>query len=85
MSYGRGFPEGFPDRLIMAMEIRDISKRKLAKITRCDRRSIYSYCYGDTSPSTATFARICIALKVSADWLLFGRGEAPYEDKRDQG
>ncbi len=77
MKERRGFPIGFADRLEQAMDLRDRTSSQLAKDVRVDRKTIYSYRGGDTSPSATVLARICENLHVSADWLLFGKGEAP--------
>lgn len=84
MRYKRPFPVGFPDRLRAVMELRGMSCRKLAKKCRCNHKTITAYVNGDCSPYVPIFARMCLALSVSPDWLLFGKGEPPNE-KRDQG
>ncbi len=73
----RGYPRGFADRLVQVMDLRDKNTSQLAKLTRVDRKTIYCYRQGDTSPSAVILARMCEILDVSADWLLFGKGEAP--------
>lgn len=75
MKLGRTFPAGFPDRLIDAMNRKGMSCAQLARRVYCDRKSIYAYIHGDTSPSATTLARMCHVLGVTADWLLFGKEE----------
>lgn len=48
---------------------------KLASMIGKERKVIYSYLYGDTTPDALTLARLCVALDISADWLLFGKDE----------
>lgn len=73
----RGYPRGFADRLVQVMDLREQNTSQLAKTIRVDRKTIYCYRCGETSPSATILARICENLRVSADWLLFGKGEAP--------
>ena len=67
-----GFLQGFPERLTLAIEDAEVSTRQLCDCTRKDRKTIYAYKNGDTSPDALTLARMCCLLRVSADWLLFG-------------
>ena len=67
-----GFLQGFPERLTEAIEARGITTRQLCECTRKERKTIYAYKNGDTSPDAVTLARMCCLLQVSADYLLFG-------------
>lgn len=63
---------GFADRLENEIFRNGISKKKLAEMVGVDRRTIYEYCWGSIMPNALTLAKICKALNVSADYLLFG-------------
>lgn len=67
---------GFADRLQQAIYDKEISKKKLAELIGCDRRSVYEWCWGNTMPNSLLLARMCKVLNVSVDYLLFGeRGQ----------
>ena len=68
-----GFPMGFTERLTQVIEEKQITTRQLCECTRKERKTIYAYKNGDTSPDAVTLARMCCLLGVSADWLLFGK------------
>ena len=67
---------------MQAMDRADMSAPQLAERIFCERKSIYAYCYGYTAPDAVRLARICKVLHVSADWLLFGKGEPHEEDNQ---
>lgn len=67
-----GFPIGFPERLVSAIDDAGVTTRQLCECTRKERKTIYAYKNGDSSPDAVTLARMCCLLQVSADWLLFG-------------
>lgn len=66
-----GFLQGFPERLTLAIEAQGITTRQLCECTGKERKTIYAYKYGDSSPDAVTLARMCCLLQVSADYLLF--------------
>ena len=68
-----GFLQGFPERLTLAIEDAEVSTRQLCDCTGKERKTIYAYKNGYTSPDALTLARMCCLLRVSADWLLFGK------------
>ena len=65
---------GFADRLNQAMYDKDMSGVQLAKLVGMERKSVYSWQWGYSMPNSLILARICKALDVSADYLLFGSG-----------
>lgn len=52
---------------------KNISGVKLGKLIGADRRRIYEWKNGDLMPNAYYLAKICKALDVSADYLLFGK------------
>ncbi len=65
-------PEGFTDRLLLAIGKKDIYITELARLIGMHRSTIYSWMTGVSSPDAASLAAICRVLDVSADWLIFG-------------
>lgn len=65
---------GFADRLNQAMYDRDVNATQLAKLVGMERKTVYSWQWGDSMPNSLILARICKVLGVSADYLLFGSG-----------
>lgn len=65
---------GFADRLNQAMYDRDMNASQLAKLVGMERKTVYSWQWGDSMPNSLILARICKVLGVSADYLLFGSG-----------
>lgn len=64
---------GFSERLEEAFLASGMSKVEFARKIGRERKMTYEYLNGTTPPDTFTLAKICIALHVSADWLLFGK------------
>lgn len=61
---------GFGERLDEAIIRSGLEPGQLSKISGVARGTIWKYrCYG-VMPSTSNLARLCVALKVSADYLL---------------
>lgn len=53
-----------------------LNRDDLAKILGITGGAVGHYLSGRSQPSVETFMKICMALDVSADWLLFGRANA---------
>lgn len=64
---------GFSERLEEAFLASGMSKKEFAEKIGKERKAVYLYLDGTTPPDTFTLAKICVVLKVSADWLLFGK------------
>lgn len=64
---------GYLQRLNDAYIMSGLNAVKLGKKIGKDRRTVYGYLYGDSTPDALTLARLCVALDISADWLLFGK------------
>jgi transcriptional regulator with XRE-family HTH domain len=64
---------GYLRRLNDAYILSGFNAVELGKIIKKERKTIYSYLHGDTTPDALTLARLCAALDISADWLLFGK------------
>jgi len=60
----------FKDRLKTAMELREISGKKLSQITGISRSSICLYLSGERTPKTKVFVELANALNVSPYYLL---------------
>lgn len=65
---------GFADRLNQAMYDGDMNASQLAKLVGMERKTVYTWQWGYSMPNSLILARICKALGVSADYLLFGSG-----------
>ena len=65
---------GFADRLNQAMYDKDINATQLGRLVGMERKTVYSWQWGDSMPNSLILARICKVLGVSADYLLFGSG-----------
>ena len=66
---------GYLQRLNDAYNRSGLMPTELARMIGKERKVIYCYLYGDTTPDALTLARLCIALNISADWLLFGKDD----------
>lgn len=60
----------FKDRLKTAMELREISGKKLSQISGISRSSICLYLSGERTPKTKVFIELANALNVSPYYLL---------------
>lgn len=67
-------PEGFTNRLREALRIREMTGESLAFDIGIEPTNIYKYLNGKTCMNIGRLAEICEILDVSADWLLFGKG-----------
>lgn len=63
---------GFADRLKKAMSDKNVSKEGLAKKMKTDRKTIRGWTDGVREPRAVMLADLCVALDISADYLLFG-------------
>ena len=65
-------PRGFPDRLAKAIYDSGISCVEICRRSggRMERKSIYSWRFGDTTPNATQLMYLCTVVNVSADWLL---------------
>lgn len=66
-------PEGFGERLREAIYKSGYSTTRLERLTTINHSNIISYMREDMAPSAWTLASLCKVLKVSADYLLFGK------------
>lgn len=64
---------GFPERLSDLIYVRETNAIELGKRIGCDRKTIYAWKNGDTSPDIVMLVRLCDVLKTTPDYLLYGR------------
>lgn len=64
---------GYLQRLNEAYILSGLNAVKLGEIIGKERKTIYGYLHGDSTPDALTLAKLCIALNIGADWLLFGK------------
>ena len=69
----RGRLFGFSERLQESFRASGMTVVDFAGKIGKERKVVYAYINADAQPDTYPLARICIALDVSADWLLFGK------------
>ena len=67
--------DGFWDRLEETISKRDLNKNKLSQMCGINRKVLYNTNRRKRYINLVYFARICSALRVSADYLLFGEGK----------
>lgn len=65
--------EGFGERLREAIYGSGYSTNQLEKLCNVNHSNISRYMTEDMAPSAWTLASLCKVLKVSADYLLFGK------------
>lgn len=70
-------PRGFSDRLYKSWIASGVTMADLSRITGIYPNTLYSYLYYGVTPNVTKLARLCAALHVSADYLLFGKGNDP--------
>ncbi|SOC19607.1 helix-turn-helix domain-containing protein [Rhodobacter maris] len=68
--------DGLAERLRAAIELSNLSVTEAARRCEMNKTSFEGYVAGENLPGTKAIAAICIGLKISADWLLFGTGPA---------
>ena len=71
----RQIVEGFPQRLGRLLYEHEVTTIELAKSIGVERKSITYWQLGRTCPSAYHLARLAGYFNVSADYLLFGKGE----------
>lgn len=67
-------PEGFGERLREAVYKSGYNTNELERLSGVNHSNISQYMSEDMAPSAWTLASLCKVLKVSADYLLFGKG-----------
>lgn len=67
--------DGFWDRLDAEISKRGLNKKQLSQMCGIGRKMLYNPKRSKRYIRLVYFARICSALRVSADYLLFGEGE----------
>ena len=66
---------GFPERLhSLIYSGYEWNPTTLAKAIGLNRKSIYRWLNGESAPNIVYFMRLCDIFHVSADWLIYGRG-----------
>lgn len=68
-------PEGFCERLRQAFYDSGLSLMDIERRYGIAHGNMIGFMDGDYVPTSATLATLCVALNVSADWLLFGKKE----------
>lgn len=63
---------GFFQRLAQAYYWSQMTQEQLGKAIGKSRKTVELYLTARATPDAQTLMRICEALKVSADWILFG-------------
>lgn len=72
------------DRLSIALRMNGRNDTDWAKILRCERKAIWSWRNGVSSPQVTHLAVICDVTGISADWIIYGdRGDAPRLTAKD--
>ncbi len=67
--------DGFWDRLDEEIRKRGLDKKRLSQMCGINRKVLYNPNRRKRYINLVYFARICSALRVSADYLLFGEGK----------
>ena len=65
---------GFAPRLYGAWIDSNLSQGQIGLACGVDRKTISAYVNGASVPDATTLGKLCKALKVSTDYLLFGEG-----------
>jgi transcriptional regulator with XRE-family HTH domain len=65
---------GFGNRLKYVRLSRGLTLQALANITGISKTQLYFYEHGEQDVRGGNLVKLCVALNVSADFLLFGRG-----------
>lgn len=64
--------EAFAKRLYTLLKEKHISYGVFALMIETDKSKAYAWCKGKYLPNLTSLMKICLALNVSADFLLFG-------------
>ena len=70
-------PKAMGRRIAQARRLRGLTQLTLAVKIGCDPQNLSKIERGVQATSADIVASICAALRVSADWILLGRGTAP--------
>lgn len=70
-------PKDFKNRLYGAWIASQLTMSELSRKSGIGASTLYAYMYGDVTPNITYLVALCEILKVSADYLLFGKGEPP--------
>lgn len=80
-----GHAEGFPERLVATRKERNLTQQALADTVHCALTQLKRYESGASQPTFDVIKRLAQALRVSSDYLLFGKDErGPDEELRLQ-
>ena len=80
-----GHTEGFPERLAAVRKERNLTQQALADTVHCALTQLKRYESGASQPTLDVIKRLAQALRVSSDYLLFGKDErGPDEELRLQ-
>ena len=66
------FRAGFATRLRVELAAKDISKTALARLAGVTPPTVWASCSGKGTMTVYTLYKVCSALNISADWLIFG-------------
>lgn len=72
MRKNRGFVRGFPDRLKKALKEKDMTYMEFARRIGCDKKTVYNWIEGISSPDMVSIEKMCKILRVTSDYLIFG-------------
>ena len=76
---------GFPERLVEVRKERGWTQQALCALVRCGIAQLKRYESGASQPTLDVIKRLAQALRVSSDYLLFGKDErGPNDDLRPQ-
>ncbi len=62
----------FTERLSEELARKKMSKKALAGRIGVERKTVYGWCNGVSSPDIVMFGKICKILHVSSDYMLYG-------------
>lgn len=66
-------PFGFPERLAQAMQTRKMTPEMLGHLIGIDGDRVEKYTKGQSIPDITILGQMSKHLKVSTDWLIFGK------------
>ena len=66
--------QGFPERLNELIYIKnDLNAGLVADAVGVNRKTMYSYLHGDTTPNLVIFNRMCSFLRTTPEYLISGK------------
>ena len=68
-----GFIEGFPERFKKLIAESGYSMIEIAQKVGRDRKALYGYLHGDSSPDAVVIVKLCEVLKTTPNYLLLGK------------